>query len=216
MLLVAGIAAVVSYLHIFDLALSHGQSWLASVLLPVSVDGTVAGSSLALLYAARNGVERPWRPWVMLGLGVGMTLGCNVAYGLPSGPGGALLSGWPAVAFIGLVEVVLWMIRSSARPGVPEPVTRPSPDAIPEPAAGPAVRPGRRPAAGAVRGHRSASAQRRTRAVRAATKAALAGRPVSARQLAADHRISRATAGEVLAMVRAGSAPSGNGHGPAS
>jgi hypothetical protein len=45
-LLVAGAAAVVSFVHIERLAVTRGQTWLAAVLLPVSIDGTVAAASL--------------------------------------------------------------------------------------------------------------------------------------------------------------------------
>jgi Protein of unknown function (DUF2637) len=79
-LLVAAIAAVVSFLHIEHLAVTHGQTELAAYLLPVSVDGTVAAASLSMLWAARTGLSTPWISRVMLcGLGVGATLACNVA-----------------------------------------------------------------------------------------------------------------------------------------
>jgi hypothetical protein len=38
----------------------------------------------------------------MLWLGIAATLGANVAYGVPSGPLGALVSAWPAVSFVRL------------------------------------------------------------------------------------------------------------------
>jgi len=52
----------------------------------------------------------------MLGLGVSATVGANVLYGLPSGVIGAIVSAWPAVAFIGSAEMALGMVRSAARP----------------------------------------------------------------------------------------------------
>src|SRR6266566_7668072 len=110
-LLVAVIAAVVSFIHIEDLAVTHGQTQLAALLLPVSVDGTVAGASLSMLWAARSGLSTPWLARCMLTLGVLATLGANVGYGAPFGLSGELLSGWPAVAFVGSVEMVLSMVR---------------------------------------------------------------------------------------------------------
>ncbi len=47
------------------------------------------------------------------------TLACNVAYGAPFGQSGELLSGWPAVAFVGSVEMVLVMVRRART--APEP-----------------------------------------------------------------------------------------------
>lgn len=121
-LLVAAIAAVVSFVHIEHLAVTHGQTRLAALLLPVSVDGTVAAASLSMLWAARAGLGTPWLARVMLALGVTATLAANVAYGAAFGLTGELLSGWPAVAFVGSVEMVLSTIRRTRPvPAVPEP-----------------------------------------------------------------------------------------------
>jgi hypothetical protein len=110
-LLVAAIAAVVSFVHIEHLAVTHGQTWLAGVLLPVSIDGTVAAASLVMLRAAREGLGTPWLARFMLVLAVTATLAANVGYGLPYGLAGAALSGWPAVAFIGCAEMAIGMVR---------------------------------------------------------------------------------------------------------
>jgi hypothetical protein len=120
-LVVAGIAAVISFTHIEHLALTHGQTRLASVLLPLSIDGAVAASSLVMLRAARAGLGTPWLARTMLGLSVAATLACNVAFGLPFGLAGALLSGWPAAAFVGCAEMSLGMVRRTVR-AVPVPV----------------------------------------------------------------------------------------------
>lgn len=101
-LLVAAIAATVSFVHIEHLAVTHGQTWLAAVLLPVSIDGTVAAASLVMLRAAREGQGTPWLARFMLVLAVTATLAANIAYGVPYGLAGAALSGWP------------WRSRSSA------------------------------------------------------------------------------------------------------
>jgi hypothetical protein len=118
-LLVAAIAAVVSFVHIEHLAVTHGQAMLASVLLPLSIDGTVAAASLVMLRAARAGLGTPWLARFMLGLAVAATLACNIGYGLPYGLPGALISGWPAVAFIGCAEMAIGMVRRTrqADPG---------------------------------------------------------------------------------------------------
>lgn len=114
-LLVAVIAAVVSFVHIEALAATHGQAALAAWLLPVSVDGTVAAASLAMLRAARLGLPTPALARFMLGLAVLATLAANVGYGLPYGATGALISGWPAIAFIGCAELAIGMVRRATR-----------------------------------------------------------------------------------------------------
>jgi hypothetical protein len=119
-LLVAAIAAVVSFIHIEHLAVTHGQTRLAAWLLPVSVDGTVAAASCSMLWAARSGLATPWLARAMLTLGVLATLAANVGYGAPYGLSGELLSGWPAVAFVGSVEMVLGMIRRTRPVAVPD------------------------------------------------------------------------------------------------
>jgi hypothetical protein len=110
-LLVAAIAAIVSYLHVASLALRSGQPPLAAYLLPISIDGLVAVASLVMFRAARTNVSAPWLARTGLVLAVLATLACNVAYGLPHGWPGALLSGWPAVAFVVAAEMAISMTR---------------------------------------------------------------------------------------------------------
>jgi hypothetical protein len=110
-LIVALIAAVVSYVHIGHLAVTHGQTTLAAGLLPLPIDGTVAATSLAMLRAARAGAATPWLARSGLVLSVGATLAANIGYGLPYGAAGALISGWPAVAFIVCAELAIGMVR---------------------------------------------------------------------------------------------------------
>ena len=52
----------------------------------------------------------------MLWLGIGATIGANIAYGAGYGLLGALISAWPAVAFIGTVEIATQLVRALARP----------------------------------------------------------------------------------------------------
>jgi hypothetical protein len=116
-LLVADIAAVVSFIHVEHLAATHGRTLLAAMLLPLSIDGTVVAASLVMLRAARSGVRAPW----LARLTVAATLAANVAYGARFGVAGALLSGWPAAAFIGSAEMALSMVRRATRTASPRP-----------------------------------------------------------------------------------------------
>jgi hypothetical protein len=110
-LLVAAIAAVVSYMHVATLALHYGQPPLAAYLLPLSIDGLVASSSLVMLRAARAQVSAPWLARTGLVLAVVATLAANVASGAQHGWPGALLAGWPAVAFVISAETAISMSR---------------------------------------------------------------------------------------------------------
>ena len=110
-LTVAGFAAVVSYSHIYDLARAHGQAGTAARLLPLSVDGLIVAASLVMLHEARNQRHAPVLARLMLGLGVAATVAANVAYGATYGPVGAVISAWPAVAFVGSAELLMATIR---------------------------------------------------------------------------------------------------------
>jgi Protein of unknown function (DUF2637) len=114
-LTVAAFAAIVSYSHIYDLARAHGQSGTAARLLPLSVDGLIVAASLVMLHEARNGQRAPALARVMIGLGVAATIAANVAYGATYGVVGAVISAWPAVAFVGSAELLMVIIRSPWR-----------------------------------------------------------------------------------------------------
>jgi hypothetical protein len=120
-LTVAAFAAVVSYSHIYDLGRAHGQAGTAARLLPLSVDGLILAAGLVLLHAARCGLGAPALARLMLWLGISATIGANVAYGVRFGALGALISAWPAVAFIGSAEMAIGMIRRTRTAAVPEP-----------------------------------------------------------------------------------------------
>jgi len=124
---VAAFAAVVSYSHIYGLGRAHGQDGTAARLLPLSVDGLILAASLVLLQEARNGRDVPRLARFMLWLGIAATIGANIAYGARYGLLGALISAWPAVAFIGSVEIAMQQVR---RAHVPRAVT--SGPAVPE------------------------------------------------------------------------------------
>ena len=65
-------------MHIEHLAVMNGQTSLGAILLPLSIDGTVAAASLVMLRAARAGLGTPWLARFILGLAVAATLGANV------------------------------------------------------------------------------------------------------------------------------------------
>jgi hypothetical protein len=116
-LAVAAFAAIVSYSHIFELGRAHGQDGAAARLLPLSVDGLIASASLVMLHAARRELSVPWLARAMLALGVGATVAANVGYGLPFGWLSAVVSAWPAVAFVGSVEMAVRFVRDARHDG---------------------------------------------------------------------------------------------------
>jgi hypothetical protein len=119
-LVVAAIAATVSYTHIERLAVQLGQPELAAWLMPLSVDGTVLAASAALLHSARREVAPPRMARPMLALGILATLAANADFGTAHGSAGIVLSAWPAVAFIGTAEVAFGMARAPAPEPAPD------------------------------------------------------------------------------------------------
>lgn len=69
-----------------------------------------------LLHEVRNDRDAPGLARFMLWLGISATIGANLAYGSGYGLLGALISAWPAVAFIGAVEMVMQLVRRARRP----------------------------------------------------------------------------------------------------
>ena len=173
---VAAFAAVVSYSHIYGLGRAHGQDGAAARLLPLSVDGLILAASLVLLHEARNGRDAPRLARFMLWLGIAATIGANIAYGVGYGLLGALNSAWPAVAFIGSVEIAMEQVRRARLPHV----------AISGPAA-PEV-PG--------------DVEQAVRAAYATSVAA--GQPLSQRAMAERFGLSRRRVSQLVAQVSAG------------
>ena len=212
-LVVAGIAAVISFVHIEHLAVAHGQTMLAAMLLPLSIDGTVAASSLVMLRSARMKLPTPKLARVMLVLAVLATLASNIVFGAGFGIVGALLSGWPAVAFIGCAEMAIGMIRRART--VPEAVTMTALDdtartvtATPGPVADTvadgasnAVIPPPRAAAGTVARRRARRHTPEQRAERAFADHLEAGSLPSLRSVMADLHLGQAKAREVRAHL---------------
>jgi len=80
-LLLAGIAAVVSHGHMHALALQHGQGAWASALVPLSCDGMIIAASMALLSDSRLGGRGGFLPWALLVIGALASLAANIAGG---------------------------------------------------------------------------------------------------------------------------------------
>ena len=112
-------AAIVSYSHIHGLATTHHEDSTQSHLLPLSIDGVIAEASLVLLFAARHKLDAPWLARAMLWTGIVATLAANAVVALPqswispvaNAVIGAVLSAWPAGAFIASVELVMLLVR---------------------------------------------------------------------------------------------------------
>ncbi|MEU7861231.1 DUF2637 domain-containing protein [Nonomuraea sp. NPDC049141] len=112
--LLAAVAAVVSYRHAFEVVVANGESGFTAVLVPLTIDGLIFASSMVLLDAARRGLKVPKLARFTLALGILATLAANVAHGWAHGPVGAIVAAWPALALVLAYELLMGLIRRSA------------------------------------------------------------------------------------------------------
>lgn len=112
-ILVAGIAAYVSYQHTYDVVRAHGENPGTARLVPLTLEGLVFASSMVLLHCARHRLTVPPLAYGTLALGIAATLAGNIAYGLEHGPIGAVIAAWPAAALVLAYELLMWLIHAS-------------------------------------------------------------------------------------------------------
>jgi hypothetical protein len=112
-MVLAGIAAAVSYRHMHTLTLAHGESPWTAALIPVSVDGMIVASSMTLLADSRAGRSGGLLPWLLLVVGSGASLAANVAVAEPTAYG-RVIAAWPSFALIGAYELLIRQIRNQA------------------------------------------------------------------------------------------------------
>ncbi|MGW9555602.1 DUF2637 domain-containing protein [Nocardiopsis sp. NPDC055551] len=113
-LMLAVIAAVVSYSHMYELALRHGEPEWRAALFPLSVDGMIVASSMTLLSDARNGRKGGLLPWTLFIIGSGASLAANVAVADPT-MWSRIIHAWPSFALIGAYELLMRAFRTAAR-----------------------------------------------------------------------------------------------------
>jgi hypothetical protein len=107
---ITGITAAISYEHEYQLAHRNGQAPWVSSLLPFTVDGMILGASVVIVWAASQGIRRPWRPMSVLLVGIGATIGANLAAGIGDGWLGAAVSAWSGLALILISDVAMWLM----------------------------------------------------------------------------------------------------------
>jgi hypothetical protein len=116
--LVAGIAAVVSYRHGLEVVQAAGETGRVAYLVPASADGVIFAASMVILHANKNDPRVPRLAVGGLAFGIGATLAMNVAAGARHGLAGALVSAMPAVALVLAYELLMILVRGG-RPVAP-------------------------------------------------------------------------------------------------
>lgn len=107
------VAAVVSFRHMHELCLRHGEDHLAAVLILLAVDGLIVVASMSILLANRCGSRGGALAWSLLVVGSLASLGANVAVAEPSLIG-RVIAAWPSAALIGSYELLMSQIRRGA------------------------------------------------------------------------------------------------------
>jgi len=198
-LVVAAVAAVVSYAHMQEVAERAGEQWRAW-LLPLSVDGLVVAASMALLTRRRAGLPGGRLAWCALLGGVGASLAANIAAAEATATA-RVVAAWPALAFAVAFELLLEQRRVPVVEPVDEPVGEDRPGIEPvvdvpvevdEPAVEPVV-------------------DVDPVATRLAELVGAEGRPVGRRTVARELGITEYAAGQLLARTNG----SGSGRGMA-
>jgi hypothetical protein len=108
--LLAAIAAVVSFGHMRELALRHGEASWSATLIPLSVDGMVVAASMSVLLASRLGRRGEWLRWTLLIVGSLASLAANVAAANPNAVS-RLIAAWPSFAFVGAYHLLQGQLR---------------------------------------------------------------------------------------------------------
>ena len=114
-LAVAVVAGWVSYRHAVTVVTAHGETGWVGRVYPATVDGLIVAASMVLLDAARHRDRAPALAVWLLAAGITATLAANILAGAGYGPLGAVVSAWPALAFVGCYELLMMLVRSSAR-----------------------------------------------------------------------------------------------------
>ncbi|GAB2520855.1 hypothetical protein HNR10_000731 [Nocardiopsis aegyptia] len=112
--MLAVIAAVVSYSHMYELALRQSEPEWRAALFPLSVDGMIVASSMTLLSDARHGRKGGVLPWSLLIIGSRASFAANVAMADPT-MWSWIIHAWPSFALIGAYELLMREFRTAAK-----------------------------------------------------------------------------------------------------
>jgi hypothetical protein len=135
-LVVAAVAAYSSYAHQRHFALVGGADQVSAALWPLSVDGLVVLASLGLVRARSSTTMRARLAlWVAFLLGVAVSLAANIAAAPTLSWQPVLVAGWPPLALLLAVELVVHS-RGQDQTGTVETQPEITPAAEPEPEAG--------------------------------------------------------------------------------
>jgi len=125
-LVVAAVAAYSSYAHQRHFALAGGADQVSAALWPLSVDGLVVLASLGLVRAhSITTVRARLALWVAFLLGVAVSLAANIAAAPTLSWQPVLVAGWPPLALLLAVELVVHARQDQTGTAQTQPETTP-------------------------------------------------------------------------------------------
>ncbi|MDT0310465.1 DUF2637 domain-containing protein [Streptomyces sp. DSM 44917] len=106
--MVAAVAAYASYVHQRDFALQGGADETSATLWPLSVDGLLLLATMGLLSPSRHAARRTrGAMWLAFLLGIAVSLAANIAAAPTLDWRSVLVAGWPPVALLLSVELLV-------------------------------------------------------------------------------------------------------------
>ncbi len=113
----ATVAGAISYSHMRQLAVVHGDTGWHARAFPLSVDGVEIVASLVLLADRRSGRKFGWLPWAALTVGTAARLTANIATA-DHGTISCVIAGWPAVALLIAVKLLSGILEHRQPPAI--------------------------------------------------------------------------------------------------
>ena len=117
----AVMVGIISYQHALAVVRSAGETGAAAYMYPATIDGLVYVASMVLLDAAHRGIPAHWLARALLIAGMVATAAANLAAGASGGLRGLIVYGWPAPVLVGIYELLMVLIRQSAKVAAADP-----------------------------------------------------------------------------------------------
>lgn len=108
---VIGVAATISYSHMFDWALINGEPRWRAHLSPIAVDGALLAASLVMYADARMGNRKDWLAYITAGAGIVWSVLANMNHDVVHRIAAKAIAAWPPLALAVTIELVLRFVR---------------------------------------------------------------------------------------------------------
>ncbi|MFE0254691.1 DUF2637 domain-containing protein [Streptomyces sp. NPDC059010] len=118
-LVVAGVAAYASYVHQYTFARQGGADRASATLWPLSVDGLLLLATVSVLKVSRRTRRRVRSiAWLAFFLGIAVSLAANIAAASALAWGPVLVAGWPPVALLLAVELLVHTVADPSETAI--------------------------------------------------------------------------------------------------